>query len=186
MKVKDQLEDASFETVGSSTGKPNPPGIDKEGRVMVDTDFNTLVVYGADAGLSDNKFSIPLDIQSVIDATIAVSTPSGLMAPFAGLIAPSTWLLTNGYTIGNIGSGAQYESSTFEILFELLKTSWGNLGSEIWGTGGTVKLPDTRGRFIRSLDNGKGIDAGRVLGSTQSSQNLDHSHNKEVPSQVKI
>ncbi|EIM1710157.1 tail fiber protein [Aeromonas dhakensis] len=37
-------------------------------------------------------------------------------------------------------------------------------------------LPDLRGKFIRSWDNGRGVDKGRVLLSHQSSQNLEHYH----------
>ena len=33
---------------------------------------------------------------------------------------------------------------------------------------GLNNVPDARGLFLRSLDNGKGIDAGRVLGSIQA------------------
>lgn len=41
---------------------------------------------------------------------------------------------------------------------------------EIYGAGDgntTFNLPDLRGEFIRGLDNGRGIDSGRVLGSKQ-------------------
>lgn len=36
--------------------------------------------------------------------------------------------------------------------------------------------PDLRGEFIRGWDNGAGIDSGRTLGSSQSSDNLSHTH----------
>lgn len=37
-------------------------------------------------------------------------------------------------------------------------------------------LPDLRSEFIRGWDNGRGVDAGRVLLSTQLSANLSHNH----------
>lgn len=43
-------------------------------------------------------------------------------------------------------------------------------------TGGYLVLPDYRGEFRRGWDNGRGVDAGRKLGSWQASQNLAHSH----------
>lgn len=41
------------------------------------------------------------------------------------------------------------------------------------GTNGT---PDLRGEFIRGLDNGRGVDAGRGLGSIQQHQLQTHTH----------
>jgi len=102
--------------------------------------------------------------------------PTGMMVPYAGSTAPSKWLLTDGDTIGDIGSGADHESAEHETLFELLKTSWGNGGSEVWANGDTVLLPDTRGRFVRSWDAGAGRDSGRSIGSTQTGANLSHNH----------
>lgn len=42
--------------------------------------------------------------------------------------------------------------------------------------GGGFNVPDLRGEFLRGLDDGRGIDTGRALGSAQGSQNLSHSH----------
>ncbi len=46
------------------------------------------------------------------------------------------------------------------------------------GTGGT---PDLRGEFIRGLDNGRGIDVGRVLASSQTADYQSHSHSVNPP-----
>ncbi|MEN1726397.1 tail fiber protein, partial [Pseudomonas aeruginosa] len=40
----------------------------------------------------------------------------------------------------------------------------------------TFNLPDYRGEFLRALDDGRGLDLGRQLGTLQSSQNLAHTH----------
>lgn len=40
----------------------------------------------------------------------------------------------------------------------------------------TFKLPDLRGEFIRSLDNGRGVDAGRELGNVQMDEFKSHYH----------
>lgn len=37
-------------------------------------------------------------------------------------------------------------------------------------------LPDTRGEFVRGLDNGRGVDTGRILGSFQEDMLRSHSH----------
>lgn len=49
--------------------------------------------------------------------------------------------------------------------------------------GGTT-LPDLRGEFIRGWDHGRGIDAGRVLGSSQSDSFKSHTHTMTLTSFV--
>jgi hypothetical protein len=41
---------------------------------------------------------------------------------------------------------------------------------------GTFSLVDLRGEFIRCLDNGRGVNAGRVLRSTEAGDNQRHGH----------
>lgn len=90
------------------------------------------------------------------------SMPSGSITAFAGASAPSGWLICN---------GAEVSRSTYSNLFAVVGTTYGA------GDGSTTfKLPDLRGEFIRGLDNGRGVDAGRVLGTAQSSSNLQHNH----------
>lgn len=43
-------------------------------------------------------------------------------------------------------------------------------------SGQFIVLPDMRGMFVRGADESRGIDVGRVFGSTQQSQNLSHTH----------
>lgn len=40
----------------------------------------------------------------------------------------------------------------------------------------TFRLPDLRGEFIRGWDNGRGVDAGRTIGSLQADLLRDHTH----------
>jgi len=42
-------------------------------------------------------------------------------------------------------------------------------------------LPDARGEFLRSLDNGRGVDSGRVMGSYQVDDNKAHTHTTSIP-----
>ena len=54
---------------------------------------------------------------------------------------------------------------------------WNYLGQPNTGNGSTTfNIIDLRGEFIRGLDNGRGVDAGRVIGSSQQSTNLEHNH----------
>jgi len=90
--------------------------------------------------------------------------------------ASEGFLLANGDTIGNVGSGATHENADFEELFELCKSYFGNAGTEDWALGNTVLLPDFRGEHIRAWDNGRGIDSGRTINSSQTDQNKAHTH----------
>ena len=86
--------------------------------------------------------------------------PPGSIMPFAGTTAPAGWLQCRGQAL----SSAQYPE-----LFSVLGTTWGNGSS---GSGSSVStdfnLPDLRGEFLRGLDSGRGVDAGRTLGSSQA------------------
>lgn len=73
-----------------------------------------------------------------------------------------------GYLIAN---GAAVSRATYGNLFAALGTAYGA------GDGATTfNLPDLRGEFIRGADQGRGVDAGRVLGSAQDEGIKDHTH----------
>lgn len=68
-------------------------------------------------------------------------------------------------------NGAAISRTAYAALFGAIGTTYGA------GDGfNTFNLPDLRGEFLRGLDDGRGVDAGRVLGSPQTSQNLAHTH----------
>lgn len=62
----------------------------------------------------------------------------------------------------------------------MLVADGARLGKEGGWTSGdgvaTFRGPEARGEFLRILDDGRGVDAGRKAGSSQASQNLSHSH----------
>lgn len=68
-------------------------------------------------------------------------------------------------------NGAAVSRTTYAELFAEIGTDSG-AGDGI----NTFNLPDLRGEFIRSWDDGKGIDSGRILGSKQTQQVLKHQH----------
>ncbi|PTE19391.1 hypothetical protein C5F48_23175 [Cereibacter changlensis JA139] len=82
--------------------------------------------------------------------------PAGCVAAFAMTAAPPGWLRCN---------GAAVSRDAYAGLFAAIGTSFGP------GDGATTfNLPEARGEFIRGLDDGRGVDAGRVLGSTQGAE----------------
>ncbi|MGB0661335.1 MAG: phage tail protein [Mangrovicoccus sp.] len=79
---------------------------------------------------------------------------TGSVAFFAMPSAPSGWLKAN---------GAELSRETYSDLFAAIGTSFGE------GDGvATFNVPDLRGEFIRGLDDGRGVDTGRVLGTWQA------------------
>lgn len=67
--------------------------------------------------------------------------------------------------------GAAISRTTYAALFAIIGTTYG-VGN---GTT-TFNLPDDRAIFERGWDDAKGIDVGRIFGTTQASQNLTHTH----------
>lgn len=86
----------------------------------------------------------------------------GTVAHFAGSSAPPGWLKAN---------GALVSRQTYAGLFLAIGTTYGA------GDGATTfALPDLRGEFLRGLDDGRGVDAGRTIGSAQSDDFKSHTH----------
>lgn len=80
----------------------------------------------------------------------------GVIFPFGGTTAPDGFLMCD---------GAAYSRTAYASLFAVIGTSFGN------GNGSTTfNVPDLRGEFLRGVDNGRGIDGGRTLGSSQLDQ----------------
>lgn len=81
---------------------------------------------------------------------------------FARITAPAGFLKAN---------GAAVSRSTYAALFAAIGITWGA------GDGSTTfNLPDLRGEFPRGLDDGRGVDAGRALGTAQLDAMQGHIH----------
>lgn len=89
-------------------------------------------------------------------------SPPGQVAVFARSTAPTGWLKAN---------GAAVSRTTYAALFAAIGTTFGV------GDGSTTfNLPDMRGEFVRGLDDGRGVNAGRALGSWQADDFKAHKH----------
>lgn len=84
--------------------------------------------------------------------------PVGAVISFAGISAPSGWLLCNGATISKI---------TYADLFDIIGTTY-NVGNE---PSNEFRLPDCRQKFILGV---AASGTGAVLGNTGGS--IDHTH----------
>ena len=109
----------------------------------------------------DDKIATSKAVKIVNDK-IEQAAPSGEVAYFAGRNAPAGWLKAN---------GAAVSRTTYADLFAAIGTTYGA------GDGRTTfNLPDLRGEFIRSWDDGRAIDRNRALGSWQADEFRSHSH----------
>lgn len=92
---------------------------------------------------------------------------TGMVCYFAQSTPPAGYLKRN---------GAAVSRATYARLFAKIGTTYGS------GDGSTTfNLPDGRGVFDRGLDEGRGLDPGRALGSYQDSANLSHAHGVSDP-----
>lgn len=68
-------------------------------------------------------------------------------------------------------AGGAFSRTTYAALFAAIGTTYGA------GDGSTTfNVPDLRGVVVRGLDDGKGYDTGRAMGSYQADQLQDHVH----------
>ena len=68
-------------------------------------------------------------------------------------------------------NGAEISRTTYSELFTKIGTTYGT------GNGSsTFNLPDLRGEFLRGWDNGRGVDGGRNLGTSQGDEFKSHGH----------
>lgn len=87
---------------------------------------------------------------------------AGTVAHFAASTAPAGWIKAN---------GAAVSRTTYAALFLAIGTTYGA------GDGATTfNVPDLRGEFLRGLDDGRGVDTGRAIGSAQSDAFQGHGH----------
>lgn len=87
---------------------------------------------------------------------------AGMVAFFARATAPAGWLVCDGSLVLR---------AAYPALFAAVGVVFG-AGDGV----STFALPDLRGEFVRGLDGGRGVDVGRVLGSSQLGGNAAHSH----------
>jgi microcystin-dependent protein len=90
----------------------------------------------------------------------------GMVAAFDMETAPPGWLKRN---------GADVSRTVFAKLFAVIGVRYG-AGDGVT----TFNVGDSRGLFIRGLDDGRGIDPDRALGTEQQGQNLSHDHAAQI------
>jgi microcystin-dependent protein len=90
--------------------------------------------------------------------------PIGTVMMFAMASVPVGWSKCNGAAVSRT-------SATYAGLFAVIGTTYGS------GDGvNTFNLPDLRGEFVRGWDDGRGVDTGRAIGTSQDQQLEKHKH----------
>ena len=92
--------------------------------------------------------------KTYVDAVVAPLLPTGAIMPFYRNTAPTGWAKCDGTTIP-----ISTETAALRALIAPATT-----------------YPDLRAEFIRGLDDGRGVDTGRVLGSSQAQDIQPHTH----------
>lgn len=116
----------------------------------------------AQAGVNATDAITPATLAAVLAALGVQLSPPGQVAAFARSSAPTGWLKANGAAVSRV---------TYSALFTAIGTVFGV------GDGSTTfNLPDLRGEWLRGLDDGRGINAGRALGSYEAWALPQHNH----------
>ena len=109
-----------------------------------------------------NKATARTNLDVFSRAETRQMAPAGEVAHFARSTAPAGWLKAN---------GAAVSRTAYADLFAAIGTTFG-LGDGF----NTFNLPDLRGEFLRSWDDGRGVDSGRLLGAFQGGSIQSHTH----------
>lgn len=121
----------------------------------------TLAQYGITDAYTKSVTYTKAEIEALLKNMSAL--PVGAMVPFPKGTVPAGFLEVN----GSVQSAAEYPD-----LAAYLGTTF-NTGGE---AAGVFRLPESRGEFLRGWDNGRGVDAGREVGSWQSDELRSHKH----------
>lgn len=153
------------------------------------------IVKGSDHALIEgdipgNGYPLQLNWSTVYDKWVlqnpatgimVSSVPTGAIVQFPSATAPAGYLAAAGQLVSR---------ATYSALWTFAQTS-GNIAASdaAWQVGqfspgngsSDFRLPQYGGYFLRSLDQGNGIDTGRAIGTAQSSQNQSHTHGVTDP-----
>lgn len=141
------------------------------------------------------------DLKTVSDAAVATQAElTALKAAMVGQVgyflassAPSGWIKGDGGTIGNASSGGTTRANADTAALFALYWACDATTFPVYDSGGgassrganaaadyaahkRILIEDLRGEFIRGLDDSRGVDTSRVLGSAQAGQMPSHTH----------
>ncbi|MEN5255685.1 phage tail protein [Pseudomonas protegens] len=121
----------------------------------------TLAEYGITDAYTKSVTYTKAEIEALLKNMSAL--PVGAMVPFPKGTVPAGFLEVD---------GSVQSAATYPDLAAYLGTTF-NTGGE---GAGNFRLPESRGEFLRGWDHGRGVDAGRAVGSWQADEFKSHTH----------
>ncbi|EHD2970138.1 phage tail protein [Escherichia coli] len=124
------------------------------GAMLISNDGERIFINTTEGNLSDPNSNGTgwKDILSYLGLGEGSALPVGVPVPWPSATPPTGWLKCN---------GAPFSAEEYPELAKAYPTN---------------KLPDLRGEFIRGWDDGRGVDNGRSILSSQSDTLQDHGH----------
>jgi len=156
------------------------------GSTVLQVSSTGVLTTGADALASGDLTRLGQVLEGIKQAV-----PPGSPGHFYDTVAPAGWVeARSDNTIGSAASGATRANADTADLYAKVWAVTSNVITTSTGAATTrgasaaadfaankrLALPELRSTFIRALDNGRGIDVGRTLGSEQLDQFEDHVH----------
>lgn len=161
-KVVSSVDVSYIEVAVVSTGSADAGkvvGLNDNGKVDISVLPFTVPTGGTTGQILAKKTDSDYDLQWI---SLPSGVPTGAVEYFAMAAAPSGWLAADGSAVSR---------TTYVNLFVAISTTFGA------GDGSTTfNLPDLRGEFVRGYDNSRGVDSGRVFGSSQVDMLKSHTH----------
>jgi microcystin-dependent protein len=109
------------------------------------------------------------------------SLGTGKIDMFPATTAPAGYIKANGALLSRASYPALYAYALASGNIVANDAAWSS-GQFSPGDGSTTfRIPDVRGQHLRGFDDGRGVDAGRAIGSYQSDQLLVHGHGVTDP-----
>ena len=117
------------------------------------------ITYKLPASITNGGF-LQTDGSGNLSFTTVNGVPIGAVFCIVHTSIPSGYLECNGASIPNGTGTVNGVTANFAALYALIGAN----------------LPDLRGEFVRGFDNGRGVDSGRSMLSSQGGQNASHNH----------
>lgn len=104
--------------------------------------------------------------------------PTGAAFDMTGSAVPPGYVAANGALLSRAAYPALWAYAQGSGNISASDAAWAaEAGKYSPGDGATTfRVPDARGEFIRGWDNGRGVDAGRAIGSMQADELESHAH----------